>query len=70
MKRKIPKFKELVSRTLSQISFPQIVQKFATLYLFYPFHFYFFVLNSLKKNFIVCVIFSNQYPKKAAELTV
>ena len=48
--------------TLSQISFPQIALKFATLYLFYPF-LSFFCIKFPFINFIVWVVFSNQYPK-------
>ena len=70
-KKKYSNSKNFVSRTLSQISFPQIALKFATLYLFYPFFSSFFSTKFPLKNFIVCVIFSNQYPNyKAVELTV
>ena len=41
--------------------FLQITQKFATLYLFYPFLSCFFCTKFLFKNYIVRVIFSNQY---------
>ena len=58
-KRNILKFKEICfSYTLSG-KFQQIAQKFATLYLFYPFLSCFFCIKFPFKNFIVCVIFSN-----------
>ena len=46
--------------TLSD-KFQQIALKFAALYLFYPFLSCFLCIKFLFKNFIVCVIFSNQY---------
>ena len=42
-KRKIFKFKEIVSRTLSQISFPQIILKICNTLSFLSFFTYFFV---------------------------
>ena len=47
--------------TLSD-KFLQIALKFATLYVFHPFLSHFFCIKFPFKNFIVCVIFSNQYP--------
>ena len=47
--------------TLSD-NFQQIVPKFAIFYLFYPFFYCFLCIKFLFKNFIVCIIFSNQYP--------
>ena len=41
-KEKYSDSKNFISRTLSQISFPQIALQFTTLYLFYPFLFRFF----------------------------
>ena len=70
-KRKIHKFKELCfPDTLSDKS-RQITLKSATRYLFHLFLSNFFCIKFLFKIFIVCVIFSNQYPNyKPAELTV
>ena len=68
-KEKYSNSKNFVSWTLSKISFSQIALKFATLYLFHPFLSRFFCIKFPTKNFIVCDIFSNQYPNlKAAEL--
>ena len=53
--------KNFVSRTLSD-KFQQIALKFATLYLFYLFLSFFLCEKFSFKNFIVCVIFSNQHP--------
>ena len=61
-KRRILKFKELCFPDTLSDKFQQIALKFATLYLFYPFLSYFFCVKFLFKNFIICVIFSNQYP--------
>ena len=70
-KEKYSNSKNFVSRTLSQISFPQIALKFATFYLFYPFLSRFFSIKFTFKSFVVCVIFSNQDPnEKATEFTV
>ena len=62
--------KNFISPDTLSDKFPQITQKFATLYFFYPFLSCFFCIKFFFKNF-VCVIFLNQYPNlKAAELTV
>ena len=69
--RKIHKFNELCFLDTLSDKFQQITLKFATLYRFYSFLACFLRINFLFKNFIACVIFSNQYAnKKAAELTV
>ena len=69
-KRKILQFKELCFLDTLSDKFQQIVLKFATLYLFYPFLSCFICIKFLFKN-VVYVIFSNQYPnQKAVELAV
>ena len=70
-KEKYSNSKNFAFRTLSQISFPQIELKICNTLSFLSFSFLFLCIKFLLKNFIVCVIFSNQYPNlKAAELTV
>ena len=70
-KRKILKFKEFVSGTLSQISFPQVVPKICNTLSFLSLSLFFLCMKFLLKKFIVCVIFSYQYlNSKAVELTV
>ena len=66
-KKEKEKKKTQIQRTLfpghSQISYPQIVQKFCNTTSFLSLFFFFFLCKKfLFKNFIVCVIFSNQYP--------
>ena len=61
-KKKMLKFKELCLPDILSDKFQQIALKFATLYLIYPFLSCYFCIKFLFKNFIVCVIFSYQYP--------
>ena len=67
-KRKILKFKELCFPDTLSDKFQQIVLKicytlsFLFLSFLFFFFFFFFCIKFLFKNFIVCVIFSNQNP--------
>ena len=70
-KRKKLKFKELCFPDTLSDKFQQIVLKICNTLSFLSFSFSFFCMKFLFKNFIVWVIFLNQYPnQKAAELTV
>ena len=70
-KRKILKFKELSFPDTISEKFPVNCTEICNTLSFYPFLSGFFSTKFPFKNFIVGVIFSNQYPKsKAAELTV
>ena len=60
-KEKYSNSKNFISRTLSRISFLEIVLKYATVYLFLSLSFLFLLHKIPSKNFIVCVIFSNHY---------
>ena len=59
--RKILKFKELCFPDTLSDKFQQIALKFAILYLFYPFLSCFFSIKFFFENFIVRIIFLNQY---------
>ena len=61
-KRKEKYSKNFVSPDILSDKFQQIVLKICKLYLFYPFPTRFFCIKFPFKNFIICVIFSNQYP--------
>ena len=61
-KRKILKFKELCFLDTLSVKFPANCTKICNTLSFYPFLSRFFCIKFLFKNFIVCVIFSNQYP--------
>ena len=65
-KEKDSNSKNLVSRTLSQENVPQIILKICKSFSFLSLSFLFLCIKFSFKNFIVCVIFSNQYPNKKA----
>ena len=61
--RKILKFKERCFPDTLSDKFLQIVLKICNTLSFYPFLSRFFCIKFPFKNFIICVIFSNQYPE-------
>ena len=66
--KKYSNSKNFVSRTLSQISFLQIVLKLATLYLFYSFLSYFICIKFLLKT--VLSVLSFRINIRTVELTI